>query len=332
MAALLAVFPSAAYAATFPPQLPSPAEMERLRERMGSSLDRVKKAQREFDSLVSSFEQARTQMENVGSDISVVQAQQAALDAQLSEVQESINKRAAEAYRSGPANLLDVVMRTQSYRQFTSMVSLLEAVATYDSAIVETVTGLKDETARLQAELDAKQAEQAAVLATLEQRQQQMEISLEALGREYESVQQRLSDAESGFKFPVRAPFSFVDTFGAPRSGHRKHEGTDIFAARGTPLYAVVDGIIEDKGVNGLGGNKLWLRSPGDGWRYYYAHLSGFANGISNGTRVSKGQVIGYVGNTGNARTTPPHVHFEAHPPSQGPANPYPILKRSNPT
>ena len=93
---------------------------------------------------------------------------------------------------------------------------------------------------------------------------------------------------------------------------------------------AVVNGVIEQKGVNPLGGNKLWVRSPGDNWSYYYAHLAGYAPGIANGTRVKKGQVIGYVGNTGNARTTPPHLHFETHVPSGAAANPYPILKRVN--
>lgn len=297
---------------------------------MGSSLEEVRAAQQKLDVLVASFEQARTDMENLNSEIELVKAQQAALDSQLTEVQKAINQRAAEAYRSGPASMLNVIMGTRTYDQFASMVTLFEAVTSWDGQILGTVKHLKDETARLQAELDAKGAEQQAVLQRLNQRQAEMESSLAALGREYETIRSKVADAESGFVFPVRAPFSFVDTFGAPRAGHRKHEGTDIFAARGTPLYAVVDGVIERKGTDGLGGNKLWLRSPGDGWTYYYAHLSGFPSGIGNGTRVKKGQVIGYVGNTGNARTTPPHVHFEAHPPSSGATNPYPILKRSN--
>lgn len=299
---------------------------------MGSSLEQVRAAQRKFDSLVASFEQARTDLENVSGDISAVQAQQAALDAQMHDVQAALNERAAQAYRAGPASVLNVIFGTQSFRHFASMMSLFEAVVVWDGQVLNTVQELKDETDRLQAELDAKRAEQQEVVEHLNRQQADLESSLTALGREYESVRRRVDDAESGFAFPVRAPFSFVDTFGAPRAGHRKHQGIDIFAAKGTPLYAVVDGVIEDKAVNTLGGNKLWLRSPSDGWKYYYAHLSGYAEGVYNGARIKKGQVIGYVGNTGNARTTPPHVHFESHPPSQGAANPYPILKRSNPT
>lgn len=332
MAVVMTAFPPAAHSAQFPPQLPSAQEMDRLRAQMGSSLAEVKAAQRKFDALVAGFEQARTDLENANGEVEAVQAQQAALDAQMSEVQTALNERAAEAYRTGPASVLNVIFGTQSFRHFASMMSLFESVVIQDSQVLDTVQELKEETTRLQAELDAKRAEQQQVVDRLNQQQAELESSLAALGREYETIRRRVDNAESGFAFPVRAPFSFVDTFGAPRSGHRKHQGIDIFAAKGTPLYAVVDGVIEDKGVNGLGGNKLWLRSPGDGWTYYYAHMSGYASGISNGARVSKGQVIGYVGNTGNARTTPPHVHFESHPPSSSAANPYPILKRSNPT
>lgn len=306
--------------------------MDRLRSKMGASRAQVRAAQRKFDALVAGFEQARTDLENVNTEVSVVQAQQAALDTQMNDVQATLNERAAAAYRTGPASVLNVIFGIQSFQHFATMMSLFESVVVRDGQVLDTVQELKDETARLQSELDAKRAEQQEVVERLNQQQTELESSLAALGREYETIRRRVDNAESGFSFPVRAPFSFVDTFGAPRSGHRKHEGIDIFAAKGTPLYAVVDGVIEEKGVNGLGGNKLWLRSPGDGWKYYYAHLSGYASGIYNGARVSKGQVIGYVGNTGNARTTPPHVHFESHPPSSGPANPYPILRRSNPT
>lgn len=112
---------------------------------------------------------------------------------------------------------------------------------------------------------------------------------------------------------------------------YHSHEGTDIFALNGTPILAVVDGVLENVGTATLGGIKLWLRSPGDNWTYYYAHLASYAPGVVNGLRVKKGQVIGYVGNTGNARGTPPHLHFETHVPSGPPTNPYPILRRVDP-
>lgn len=133
----------------------------------------------------------------------------------------------------------------------------------------------------------------------------------------------------AGFVFPVGDPHNFVDTFGAPRMTgtqyQHSHQGTDIFAPFGTPLYAVERGVISRVGTDVLGGTKLWLVGA-SGVRYYYAHLSGYAPGIAEGTVVEAGAVVGFVGNTGNARTTPPHLHFEIHPSGLGPVNPYPIL------
>lgn len=123
---------------------------------------------------------------------------------------------------------------------------------------------------------------------------------------------------------PVGATRSFVDTWQAPRSGGRLHQGTDVFAPYGSPAYAVTDGVIDTWGNGGLGGITLWLRGD-NGDRYYYAHNS--VNLATVGTRVRAGDVIARVGDTGNARTTPPHIHFEAHPGGGAAQNPYPFLK-----
>jgi len=135
--------------------------------------------------------------------------------------------------------------------------------------------------------------------------------------------------AISGFAFPVAEPHNFVDTFGAPRSGGRLHQGNDIFAPYGTPLYASERGVVANMGTNSLGGIKLWLNGE-SGTSYYYAHLSAFALNVVDGTLVEPGDVVGFVGNTGNAITTPPHLHFEIHP-GGGPAiDPYTILKAAD--
>jgi peptidoglycan LD-endopeptidase LytH len=124
---------------------------------------------------------------------------------------------------------------------------------------------------------------------------------------------------------PLGPVHSFTDTWHAPRSGGRKHQGQDLFAPYGAPAYAVVDGVIERWSNGKLGGIALWLRGN-DGTRYYYAH--NVSNVAQPGARVRAGQLVAYVGTTGNAATTPPHIHFEAHPPSAGGArNPYPWLR-----
>lgn len=114
--------------------------------------------------------------------------------------------------------------------------------------------------------------------------------------------------------------------FGVERDGGaRKHHGVDIFAERGTPVTAVIDGHVRT-GTSDRGGKHVWLSGSMIGLgsaRYYYAHLDSFA--VESGDKVKKGDILGYVGNTGNAITTPPHLHFGIY--SGGPVDPAPFLK-----
>ena len=94
----------------------------------------------------------------------------------------------------------------------------------------------------------------------------------------------------------------------------------------GTPEVACERGIITKLGSDVLGGTTLWLKGE-SGTYYYYAHLSRYADGIAKGTLVDAGQIVGYVGDTGNAKGGPPHLHFEIHPDGGPAVNPYPLLK-----
>jgi murein DD-endopeptidase MepM/ murein hydrolase activator NlpD len=118
-----------------------------------------------------------------------------------------------------------------------------------------------------------------------------------------------------GYVFPVYGPSSFIDTFGGPRSDVSGgwHHGDDIFAPLGAPVLAVAYGTIFSVGWNKVGGNRLWLRD-GQGNLFYYAHLSAFTPLAINGNKVNAGDVLGFVGNTGDAQGTPTHLHFEIHP------------------
>jgi murein DD-endopeptidase MepM/ murein hydrolase activator NlpD len=117
----------------------------------------------------------------------------------------------------------------------------------------------------------------------------------------------------AGFVFPVYGPSSFTDTFGAPRAGVGWHHGEDIFAPLGAPLLAVTEGTVFSVGWNERGGYRLWLRDR-QGNQFYYAHLSAFSPLAVNGREVRAGDVVGFVGNTGDAQSTPYHLHFEIHP------------------
>ena len=116
-----------------------------------------------------------------------------------------------------------------------------------------------------------------------------------------------------------------MNDWGFPRSGGRTHKGTDIFAPYGAPVYATTSGVVRAK-IGGLGGITIWLNGD-DGNGYYYAHLSEWADGIETGVRVSQGELVGYVGDSGNAEGTSPHTHFQIHPGNGSPINPYPTLK-----
>jgi len=118
-----------------------------------------------------------------------------------------------------------------------------------------------------------------------------------------------------GYVFPVYGPSSYVDTFGAGRADIASgwHHGDDIFGQLGEPLLAVADGTVFSVGWNDIGGYRLWLRDQA-GNEFYYAHLSAYSPFAVNGEQVKAGTVLGFMGNTGDASTTPYHLHFEIHP------------------
>jgi murein DD-endopeptidase MepM/ murein hydrolase activator NlpD len=115
------------------------------------------------------------------------------------------------------------------------------------------------------------------------------------------------------YVFPVYGPVGFGNTFGAARASTGWHHGEDLFGQLGQPILAVTDGTIFSVGWNDIGGYRLWLRDR-NGNQYYYAHLSAFSSLAVNGREVKAGQVIAFMGNTGEAITTPVHLHFEIHP------------------
>ena len=121
--------------------------------------------------------------------------------------------------------------------------------------------------------------------------------------------------SSGGYVFPVYGTASFGDSFGAPRPNIPGgwHHGEDIFAADGTPLLAVADGTLHTIGFTKIGGYRLWLRDT-EGTEFYYAHLSAYSPLAVEGRSVRAGDVVGFVGDTGDAAGGSPHLHFEIHP------------------
>ena len=121
---------------------------------------------------------------------------------------------------------------------------------------------------------------------------------------------------------------NLTDTWGASRSSGRAHEGSDIMASRGTKVYSTTDGVITSLKSNNLGGKVIWLIGP-SGAYHYYAHLNDHKRGLQEGDFVQQGDLLGYVGNTGNARHTAPHLHYGLYlnGKGRGAVNPYPYLR-----
>ncbi len=185
--------------------------------------------------------------------------------------------------------------------------------------------------------LDKSSKELSDQIASAESDSERLNAQLKAAVLALSSASKELTAYSSGaqfyvdgFVFPVAGPVEFVDTWGAARMSGTSyahwHQGTDIFAPLGAPLVASEDGFLARVGTGTLGGNKLWVVGA-SGTEYYYAHLSAFSPGVRDGMPVRAGQVVGYVGNTGNAVGTPFHCHFEIHPGGGDATNPYPMLK-----
>jgi murein DD-endopeptidase MepM/ murein hydrolase activator NlpD len=186
-----------------------------------------------------------------------------------------------------------------------------------------------------QAELEDLWAQQEALIAEIEADRKEALALVDRLEKKYRAQLQAALAYDPGtgvgppvkadgplYYCPVDAPRSYIDTFGAPRVGHT-HQGNDIFAATGTPIRAPFEGTAEE-GYDGLGGIVVHVYASANADYVYNAHLSQHA-GV-DGQHVQPGDLIGYVGNTGNAVGTSPHDHFEYHPGGGSAVSPYPYL------
>ncbi|HSK74689.1 MAG TPA: M23 family metallopeptidase, partial [Pyrinomonadaceae bacterium] len=134
-------------------------------------------------------------------------------------------------------------------------------------------------------------------------------------------------EPEAKIQIPIRSVKrrQIADTFHEPRGEDRLHQGQDIFAPRGTPVYSATDGYVWRIRENRLGGNTVWVLGAG-GRVYYYAHLDRYAPELKVGDEVTTDTILGFVGNTGNAKGTPPHLHFGVYT-MGGAINPLPLFE-----
>lgn len=227
----------------------------------------------------------------------------------------------------------------------TELIDRLDGVQASYAALVEQRRIEDEERRRIEEELrrleeEQRKAEEAArnatstTLASTTTSTVEFETSTTVEGETTTTIEGETSTTTTtttvppsgGMACPVDGFSTFTDTWGAPRSGGRSHQGVDMLAARGTPLAAIEAGTIRRLGNGGLGGITIWLTGQ-SGDEYYYAHLNDWAPGLSVGQSVAVGELVGYVGSTGNASYSVPHLHFEFHPGGGSAVNPYSLVK-----
>jgi murein DD-endopeptidase MepM/ murein hydrolase activator NlpD len=255
----------------------------------------------------------------------------------LTKAKRRLSQHAAAIYRRGDYSSIEFMLGAASFDDFVTRLDYMRRVGASDAQAIADVKSLAKGLKSQRAELVAEQNSGAQALASLRAERDKLETRLKSKQAEFLRVKAQLDAVRggpnrpdgqmgvpgpNGMVFPVRGSYYYSNTWGASRSGgRRRHQGTDIMAPRGTPVVAVISGTVSAKS-GGLGGKTIWL-SASNGWSFYYAHLDGWA--VRSG-RVRAGQVIGYVGSTGNASGGAPHLHFQIQP-HGSPVNPYPYLR-----
>lgn len=199
---------------------------------------------------------------------------------------------------------------------------LADTIAEHDRNRTNDLQRRVDRLTRVQTALKRKEAEADTAAEEAKKAKDEVDVTLAISQLYFEQVKAELHIVSSDGKVcPIAGPVTFTNDWGMPRSGGRSHKGTDMINPYGTPNIAVVSGRITFD-VSGLGGNGVHLWGD-DGNLYYYAHLSRWEG---QPRPVKQGEVVGYTGDSGNARGGIAHTHFQMHPGGKEPTNPYPTF------
>ena len=242
--------------------------------------------------------------------------------------------RARDLFMRGATSSFELLLGEGGPAASIERVGLVSVLQQRDSALLEEAQAARTALGQTVALVEVRRAQLSALEAEAEQARAAVARELDAAQRHVRSLEalaarQRLIEnaRQSGIYSCVmdRRVVSFRDTWGAPRSGGRRHQGTDVMAPFNVPVYAFTSGVVLRRSSSRLGGLGLYLRGD-DGATYYYAHLNGYTGAGSAGRRVVAGEHIGYNGYTGNASRSAPHVHFERRPAGGAKHNPFPYL------
>ena len=267
---------------------------------------------------------------------------------------------AVEAYVTGSLGTFSVALEAKNIQDVVTSQALFERANAINVASLDRLDAVSRELARLTSDLEEDRSQlgelESQAEIAIQHIQQVQAVALEwyeredeeahaakaawkaelARRREAERIRRERAAARAARAASARAsvygylhcpqhePNWFRNDWGNARSGGRTHKGTDIFGPQGSKVYSVTSGTLR-KRTGGLGGNAWWLYGD-DGNAYYFAHLAGWKKGLETGSRVKKGALIAFVGNSGNASGGASHTHFQLHPNGGSPVNPYPTL------
>lgn len=317
------VFPAHAEAAT----------VEQLKKQLEAVKQKSRRAGAAYEKAYWALDETEVALDRTEKNI-------AETEVKLSEAQERLGTRVSGIYRRQNLDVIGFLVGADSFEQLVTRADYLARVGDADAEVIAEVKTLRKDLLENQKRLTVEQKARAKNVKSLRAERDKLQKELRGTQTEFDKVKSQLNAARAksrgveptsyrasaganGLVFPVRGSYYYSDTWGASRSGgRRRHQGTDIMSPHGTPCVAVTSGTVSSK-TGGLGGKVIWLKGD-NGTSYYYAHLSGWA--VRSG-RVSAGQLIGYVGSTGNASASAPHLHFEIHPGGGAAVNPYPYLR-----
>lgn len=320
------------------------------------SLDEARReraaVQERLDAAAERLDQLESEAARLDAESQALTAELASLRADVAAANERVATRVRELYKRGSADPVVLLLSGRDPDEALDRAATMSQLVSGDLAEVEVatstgtrVTAVADRLADREAALAASQEEMRTLTTELQrdlERATALEERLEAEERaRREAAERRRAESRrsapaaprggsasvstGGKACPMARPHSFTDTWGAPRSGGRSHRGTDILGPRGQRVLAIVGGVWDIKSYGRSAGNWAILKGD-DGTSYWYLHLEQHV--VGDGARVSAGQLVATNGDTGNARGTTTHVHFEQHPGGGGAINPYPLLKR----
>lgn len=323
-------------------------EVDEACEDSQEQLAAYRAARTEFEEAAFEYEAALNEVAALETKQGRIQNSVDSYSEELDSVQDQLEEQAVQMYMMGGFNNPGIIFSASSVDEVMTTTEFLNSATVGGQRSINDLAAAKGELNRFQEDLDQTHAElkdaEAAALDIRDGQESAMQAEHDAYDQLSDRCQeltaqrkQELADARERERQRQRGsvqvgsficPFtpgrtSFIDSWGFPRSGGRTHKGVDMFAARGEPMYAVQAGSATSSS-NRLGGITVHLRAN-TGHTYYYAHLDSRA--FSGTKSVEQGEVVGYNGNSGNARGGAPHLHFEIRPGGGGPVNPYPTVR-----